>query len=432
MAPSLRKSILVSLILLLGGFRTAPANAMPPIETFLAAGREYAVDQRVANQRVEVRQAERAEASGRLLPAINIQGGYTRNQYNIETQIPTSSGGTRGIVISAYNQLDALFQLEVPMLDLAQLRRIEAARLGVDAARLDTEVVGLDVDRQVVRAYYQMVGADAVAASAREAERVARENLRVVESRVTAGLASSLDRERAAAEVEARVQTVAESDLLRRQARRQIRALTNLTVAEDDTTTFDVALEGDPPLDHFVSAIDRLPTVRASETRIELARAQQRAARSAFVPTISGLAEERITNVYGFSYPRQWLVQVVARVRLDFSKSAQIDIADANAALASLEEERARINARDGIENAYDQVVANLARTQAARAQVVAATQAADVANQRYGVGSASQLEVVQANRDKFAAEVQRVQAEAELEFARALLRIVAGFGMDE
>lgn len=172
--------------------------------------------------------------------------------------------------------------------------------------------------------------------------------------------------------------------------------------------------------------------MRASETRIELARAQQRAARSAFVPTISGLAQERITNVYGFSYPRQWLVQVVARVRLDFSKSAQIDIADANAALASLEEERARINARDGIENAYDQVVANLARTQAARAQVVAATQAADVANQRYGVGSASQLEVVQANRDKFAAEVQRVQAEAELEFARALLRIVAGFGMDE
>jgi outer membrane protein len=53
-----------------------------------------------------------------------------------------------------------------------------------------------------------------------------------------------------------------------------------------------------------------------------------------------------------------------------------------------------------------------------------ASRRAAEDARARYEVGVASQLELVQAERDLFAAEVSRVQALADLAVARATLAI--------
>ena len=56
-----------------------------------------------------------------------------------------------------------------------------------------------------------------------------------------------------------------------------------------------------------------------------------------------------------------------------------------------------------------------------------AAVHAADLARQRYQVGTITQLDLLQAQRDAFSAEVSRIQADADLVNARVQLRLASG-----
>jgi outer membrane protein len=56
-----------------------------------------------------------------------------------------------------------------------------------------------------------------------------------------------------------------------------------------------------------------------------------------------------------------------------------------------------------------------------------AAERAAQVARDRYAAGAATQIDVIQAERDLFGAEVSQTQARTELASARVALKISAG-----
>jgi len=77
-------------------------------------------------------------------------------------------------------------------------------------------------------------------------------------------------------------------------------------------------------------------------------------------------------------------------------------------------------------------VRAGIAKSRSARAQTLAANRAFEQARQKYSEGSATQLEVVQAQRDAFGAELTRIQSDADLAYARALLRLDAGHPLAE
>ena len=86
-----------------------------------------------------------------------------------------------------------------------------------------------------------------------------------------------------------------------------------------------------------------------------------------------------------------------------------------------------RLAARDAIHRQWETVAASIARSRSARAGRVAAAHAAQQAHDRYQVGTITQLDLLQAQRDAFAAEVARIQADADLVNARAQLRLAAG-----
>jgi outer membrane protein TolC len=67
-----------------------------------------------------------------------------------------------------------------------------------------------------------------------------------------------------------------------------------------------------------------------------------------------------------------------------------------------------------------------LAKSRAARSESKAAARAVDRARDRYANGAGTQIELVQAERDAFAAEVARIQADADLSYARAALKLAA------
>ena len=74
----------------------------------------------------------------------------------------------------------------------------------------------------------------------------------------------------------------------------------------------------------------------------------------------------------------------------------------------------------------WQQIRADIESAQSSRAQVTAATLAASLADDRYQSGVATQLDVLQARQDAFDADVARIQADADLAYARVALRLDA------
>ena len=105
---------------------------------------------------------------------------------------------------------------------------------------------------------------------------------------------------------------------------------------------------------------------------------------------------------------------------------------DAAADIARTREAAARQHALDQVHESWFRVHDGIAKSRAARAEAQAAGAAVSRARERYQQGAGTQLELVQAERDAFSAEVSRIQADADLSYARAGLRLDAGHTLDE
>ena len=95
-------------------------------------------------------------------------------------------------------------------------------------------------------------------------------------------------------------------------------------------------------------------------------------------------------------------------------------------AIAARHEKLQRVG-RQRLHGNFRRVEAGVAKSRAARAQADAAARAASLSSDRYAAGVATQLDVTQAQRDAFLASAAKIQADADLAFARASLRLAAG-----
>ena len=106
---------------------------------------------------------------------------------------------------------------------------------------------------------------------------------------------------------------------------------------------------------------------------------------------------------------------------------ANIRRQDARADAERAREARTFLSSGDAIHQQWNTVVAGIARSRGARAGRQAAFEAAAQAQTRCAVGNVTQLDLLQAQRDAFIADVNRIQADAELANARAQLRLASG-----
>jgi outer membrane protein TolC len=144
---------------------------------------------------------------------------------------------------------------------------------------------------------------------------------------------------------------------------------------------------------------------------------------------VSGTAEEKFTNATAFAggHSTFYLVQLTANWKLDTTLGPQIRAQNAAASAARANEDLARQMAEDAVFRDWHQIRADIESSRSARAQVVATALAASLANDRYEGGVATQLDVLQARQDAFSADVARIQADADLAYARVALRLDAG-----
>src|SRR5262249_32299106 len=149
------------------------------------------------------------------------------------------------------------------------------------------------------------------------------------------------------------------------------------------------------------------------------AQRNERASYAALLPTLNATASEHATNAPGFGTSPYWSVGAYVQVKLDLFTLEGARSSSAASQLASIQEAKARQVARDTIFDAWHQVGASIAKAAAARAQAQASAHSAELARTRYAAGTATQLEVIQSARDAFSANVARIQADADLVYAR-------------
>ena len=209
---------------------------------------------------------------------------------------------------------------------------------------------------------------------------------------------------------------------------RSLETVSGLTPGEVPLLPVD-GLEPAAPLETYMDkGVETRPAVQAADSDVTAASRTTAAASLALVPTVNGQFTQRFTNATGFQGQNAlYNAGITFNWRLDVPAVAGLRMVRAGQETALIAAERARRQAADQLHGDWQKTRAALKKVAAARAQVTAARRASSLAHERNLAGVATQLDVIQSERDLFAAELGDIQASAELASARALLAISAG-----
>jgi outer membrane protein TolC len=398
-----------------------PSFARPPLEAYLSAATSKNPEGKAANASVKQREADVNQARARLLPALAARGSYTINQSEIVTQF----GPDRTLTIQPTHQFDAVFTLDVPLVDLGKWASFAAQKSQVELAK----ALHLQTDRslreRVLRAYTVAQSTSALIRVAESGLSLAERNQTLTKDRAQAGVVSELDLTRADANVERAKQEVSDARLGSTLAERALESLTGIRTEGGQDTPADVSLAEEAPLSTWMAEVSKdHPDRQVAEAERELAESSKRAARAAWLPVLAGQATERLTNATGFlGRVDQFTVGASLTFRLDTGTPALADSAHAAGEAASARAEIANQRTHDSVFEAWHRVKAGIVRVKAARSQAKSNDKAAELAQDRFAIGAATQLDVTQAQRDAFATRVNLLQAELDLIQVRALLR---------
>lgn len=418
------KTLWVVVVALAGQAFGQPAT----LKDFLASADEQNVDRRIS-----LAQRERAEAEFRaawtgLLPSLTASVAWTNNQFEAIANFPNpATGVVTRLVIIPQNQFDGALRLEVPLIDTTRWFRALAGDSARHSAAEREQLTRDLVKRQVVGAYYGYAAALAVRASAKRSVAVAETQLSLLDIRLRAGAATELEQLRARAELARTRQVVADVEALVATTRRTLQTVSGRTPPEEVALPTD-DLRVEQPVEALEARVDALPAVKAADLDAEAAGKLARASRLALVPVVTGQFTQRFTNATGFQNQSAIYNGGIGLVwRLD-APTFQTMSAQASAeSVAKLAAERARLQSRDQLFQDWSRLEATRQKAELVAAQVAAAQRASQVAKDRYAAGVATQVDVIQAERDLFSAEVAQIQARTELATARAGVRLSAG-----
>ncbi len=397
-----------------------PTRALQPLEDFVRGARAHNPVNEEARAEHAAAGARAGEVLGRALPAISASGTYTRNEREV------TFGGAPFVPL---NQVDAAVALTVPLLDLARFVRVSAANQLAGSAAYHEQEVGRAAEAETVQLYYQLAADLGLVRAARRALEVVQVNLAMTEQTAQAGTGTALDVQRAAAEVERQRQQLTSAELAVQLAARALSSRTHVVPDLGAEPALADDLHAEPPLPEFLESAPLTPTVKSATLAREAADRTATAQALALVPALTATAAERYTNATAFlgGYHEAYTLALALTWAFDLGTPQGIRAQNAEAAAATAREREAELLTGDAIFQAWSTIGANIARCRSARAQEAASVHAAEIARARYRSGVATQLDMIQADRDAFAAEAGRIQSDADLLNSRLQLRLAAG-----
>src|SRR5881296_634504 len=395
------------------------------VDTSLQANR----DMRTALAVIDEFRAQYRATRGALLPELTANGQAGRNE---------QAFGTFGSF--TYNVYQATADLSWELDVWGRLRRsTQAARADLAVRQEDRRALELSLIGDVATGYVDLREADRDLEIARRTLASRRLTLALAQQRLDQGLISELDVRQFEAEVASPAASVADFE---RQVAQQENALSVLVghnpgaIARGRALTEMVA-RIPVPAGVPSALLGNRPDVRGAEATLRAATARIGVAQAAFLPTFT------ITGQYGTQSTEfsQWfgsgtnIWQAFAGVSIPLFKEGrpgageQVNVARARASQARSRYEQTVLVALREVEDALVGLRTAQDRSAAQERQEIALRRALELADMRYRNGVSSYLDVLEAQRGLFGAELALTQAERDQLVAAVQLYRAVGAG---
>jgi multidrug efflux system outer membrane protein len=414
--------------------------ADPRLKTLIELALEHNRDMRIAVAQVEeARSLYRIQRADRL-PNIGLSAQAARTRAGPEALSAgaTSAGVAEAVTFDRYSASAAIASFELDF--WGRVRSLSDAALAEYlATRAAARAFQLSLIREVADAYFASLEARERLQLAEATVQSRQDGLRIAKRRLDAGVTSELDYRQA--------------ETLLTQAEIELAAL-KLQLAQSENLLealvgrpLDMELPDSLPLQEQIR-IDALapglpselliarPDIVAAEERLRAARANIGAARAAFLPSISligtyGYASRELDDLFG-NDGRTW----------SYGPSIDLPIFDfgrrrANLSVAETRENIAVANYERAIQTGFREVADALAGRRFLAEQVAAQERAtvaqrrlAELARTRYREGVVSHIEVLDAERNLFAAEQALLQVRRAEVASFVALYVALGGGL--
>ena len=378
------------------------------VETALRQNR----DVRVALASIDEFRAQYGVTRGALFPHLSVNG-----EGGTEKSVLGSLGAFKFDVVSA--TADLQWELDF----WGRLRRAtEAARADLLAREESQRAVVLTLVSDVATAYLELRELDLDLEISKRTLASNEETLRLARRRFDQGLISELDVRQFESEVASPAAKVADFERQIAQKENQLSVLVGRNPggiprgSELTGTLAPLAIPAGLP----ASLIDRRPDVRQAEQQLHAAMARIGVAQGALMPTITltgeyGSQSQDFSNLFKSSTE---IYQLFGGVSIPIFTGGQVgkqvDVARARAAQARYSYEQTVLLALEEVNDALVGVRATRDVTAAQERQVDALRSAFRLADRRYQNGISSYLEVLDAQRNLFTAELALAQAERQ------------------
>jgi outer membrane protein len=340
--------------------------------------------------------------------------------------------------LDALNHPDAIdnfrsaVTFEQSLLDLVRKANVTAARLTHEAATTARLMVDHDLAVSVTDAYGRVLVAAGVRRSADAAIETALADRELARNRRDAGLATDAD----VLQIDVRVSRTREQQILAVSEERIARARLNQVMGEPLDEVFMLepagviaAIDATDLAALEAEALANRPDVRVAALQEDLARANETAARMAFLPQVSAQGGWEFNGGAWNRRAPGWVVGAVARVNVfrGFADKARVAEARDQATRRAIERTKVQTAARLDVHVA-------LARLDAARASEVvgrdAVTQAREsqrIIRDRYEAGLADVTSLLRSAEAVVQAEAQQVTAQVAVLTGTAALQRALG-----
>jgi outer membrane protein TolC len=442
---------------------TARADRELTLDDALAIARRYNRDINAGRARLAQAVQGIALARAALMPTLSLQGRYTHNYKPIVFDFTAFQKGTVGLAevirsstpipseqaaLAAYEQqanaaiaaatpiqiqlseqLDGSASASFPLVAPSAWHALSAARATARSDEANQVVFETNVLLGVAQAFFVAAAADDVVVARDHATVLAAETVQISRDRANAGVTNRVDILRAETALVRAEQDLAEARVARGTAYRALETLLGTRGLTRVVPLRPPPGSSDPTDELIWRALGSRPELVVERTKIAAARSSALAWSWGWAPTLSAWGNARVFNYTGFSGDKySWAVGL----QLDWlildggTRTAQRRIADARRVEAQIRLDLEIATISDEVVNARETLAAK-------RTGIVAAGRALQLANEtlrivrvQYGVGTVTQLDVLQAQDSVVAAEVALARAHldlslAEVELARAV-----------
>ena len=393
------------------------------VETALRENR----DVRVAIATISEFRAQYGVAKGDFFPQItlNAQGGRTKTVLG-------------SIGAFTYNQIQATADLSWELDFWGRIRRsTEAARSDLLASRESQRAVVLTLVSDVASTYLQLRQLDLELEISRRTLTANRETFRLARRRFDQGLISELDVRQFEAEVASPAASVAQLEGQITQTENQLSVLVGRNPGGIPRGRPLTEVLGGLAVPEFspASLLERRPDVRQAEAQLHAATARVGAAKGDLLPRllVTGDYGTYSKNTDDLFKKNSEIYQILGGISMPLFTGGkvgkQVDVARARAEQARYSYEQTVLIALQEVEDAVAGVRASRNQVAAQQTQVDALRRALRLAEMRYQSGASSYLDLLDAQRSLFGAELSLAQVQGQQATAAVTLYKALGGG---